>query len=488
MFDKEFYPTPKPLSEKLLKPFIEEINKRNTKSYNLLEPSAGKGDILEYIDDLKDSHWNNMKHYFNIYAIEINDELQMILRGKHYNVIFDDFLKWKPSVLVDLIVMNPPFSNGDEHLLKAIEVLEEGKGGDIACILNHETLENPYSKKRQLLLSKLSQYQTNVETIQNAFKNSERKTGVEIDIIHVHIPERDLFEIDFTEAEKEKEVIVNFEETDFTSGTLEQSSKTKTFVRCYENAKLAMIELLKAKRKAVFYMQPFLQTYTDCDKIISKAIEKRSVDAYNSFAQELKSLAWRVILNKIGIERLMTSSIREQFQRNINSQYLIDLTEENVYNLVKMLLFNGQNILKQSVVDVFDYFTKYHGKNRCHVEGWKTNSAWKVNKKVILPYAIKNESWYDHYRVDYSSRFTDVEKAMCYVLGRKYEDLDSYFMLQNQIEQVRIGDSSLHSSHFFDFRCYKKGTIHLYFKKEEEWALFNQTAVEEKFEIGGDFK
>lgn len=81
-----------------------------------------------------------------------------------------------------------------------------------------------------------------------------------------------------------------------------------------------------------------------------------------------------------------------------------------------------------------------------------------------------------------------LQKGCGYVLGRKYEDLDSYFMLQNQIEQVRIGDSSLHSSHFFDFRCYKKGTIHLYFKKEEEWALFNQTAVEEKFEIGGDFK
>lgn len=487
MFNKEFYPTPKPLSEKLLKPFVEEISKKNTKSYTLLEPSAGKGDILEYIEDLKDKHWNSMKHNFNIYTIEINEELQMILRGKHYNVIFDDFLKWKPSVLVDLIVMNPPFSNGDEHLLKAIEVLEEGKGGDIACILNHETLRNPYSKKRQLLLSKLSQYQTNIETIQDAFKNSERKTGVEIDIIHVHIPERDLFEIDFTEAEKEKEVVVNFEETDFTSGTLEQSSKTKTFVRCYENAKLAMIELLKAKRKVVFYMQPFLDTYTNCDKIISKAIEKRSADAYNSFSQELKSLAWKVILNKIGIERLMTSSIREQFQRNINSQYLIDLTEENVYNLVKMLLFNGQNILKQSVVDVFDYFTKYHEENRCHVEGWKTNSAWKVNKKVILPHAIKNESWYDYYRVEYSSRFTDVERAMCYVLGRRFEDLDSYFMLQNQIEQVKIGDSSLHSSHFFDFRCYKKGTIHLYFKKEEEWALFNQIAVEGKFEIGGNF-
>lgn len=127
MFNKEFYPTPKPLSEKLLKPFVEEISKRNTKSYTLLEPSAGKGDILEYIEDLKDKHWNSMKHNFNIYTIEINEELQMILRGKHYNVIFDDFLKWKPSVLVDLIVMNPPFSNGDEHLLKTIEVLEEGK-------------------------------------------------------------------------------------------------------------------------------------------------------------------------------------------------------------------------------------------------------------------------------------------------------------------------------------------------------------------------
>ena len=34
--------------------------------------------------------------------------------------------------------MNPPFSNGDKHLLKALKMQE--KGGAIICLLNAETI------------------------------------------------------------------------------------------------------------------------------------------------------------------------------------------------------------------------------------------------------------------------------------------------------------------------------------------------------------
>ena len=39
--------------------------------------------------------------------------------------------------------MNPPFSEGDKHLLKAINIMKNG--GQIVCILNAETIKNPYS-------------------------------------------------------------------------------------------------------------------------------------------------------------------------------------------------------------------------------------------------------------------------------------------------------------------------------------------------------
>ena len=44
---------------------------------------------------------------------------------ENFDIVYDDFLKYKPFKTYDLIVMNPPFSNGCTHLLKALDVIDE---------------------------------------------------------------------------------------------------------------------------------------------------------------------------------------------------------------------------------------------------------------------------------------------------------------------------------------------------------------------------
>ncbi len=90
MFDKNFYPTPYEIALKM----VSGLNLRNM---NILEPSAGKGDLLEVVKE----------KYSNIYCIEKNLELQSILREKKYTILGDDFLKYKPDHIFDLILMNP---------------------------------------------------------------------------------------------------------------------------------------------------------------------------------------------------------------------------------------------------------------------------------------------------------------------------------------------------------------------------------------------
>ena len=60
---------------------------------SILEPSAGKGDIVEVItEQLKSSRGYHSRHEsFDIDCIEIDNELQMILKGKGYRVIHNDF-------------------------------------------------------------------------------------------------------------------------------------------------------------------------------------------------------------------------------------------------------------------------------------------------------------------------------------------------------------------------------------------------------------
>lgn len=131
MFNEDFYPTPKSVANKMLAKF--DSYTLNTK--HILEPSAGKGDLAEAIAQklAYDRSYYGKEYKDLIHCIESDIELQATLRGKDFPIVGNDFLTFFPDEEYDLIIMNPPFSNGDKHLLHAWEILNSG---DIVCLLN----------------------------------------------------------------------------------------------------------------------------------------------------------------------------------------------------------------------------------------------------------------------------------------------------------------------------------------------------------------
>lgn len=194
--DVGFYPTPPELVKKMLSGVKWHLIE------TVLEPSAGKGNIvygiLERIYDQRRSRYYNKGEFMDIKVdcIEIDPNLRSILEytfmgkkahdeyyderrkyremrydektpeieaaeeeicklcsiydSKSVRIVGNDFLNFVTHKNYDLIVMNPPFEFGTEHLLRAIQ-LQEQNGGDIICLLNAETIRNPYSKIRKIL-------------------------------------------------------------------------------------------------------------------------------------------------------------------------------------------------------------------------------------------------------------------------------------------------------------------------------------------------
>ena len=116
----------------------------------------------------------------------VKEEISQLNAGD-VRIIHDDFLSLDTCKLYDLIIMNPPFSNGDVHLLKAIQ-MQQRSGGEIRCILNAETIRNPFSNARRLLQKKLLELNAQITFMENAFSDAQRKTNVEIALISVAIP------------------------------------------------------------------------------------------------------------------------------------------------------------------------------------------------------------------------------------------------------------------------------------------------------------
>lgn len=184
MLNNEFYPTPISLLEKIF------IGMEWKDIHTVLEPSAGKGDIVQYLMEHANISANGYQYSkkLDIDCIEKDENLQKILVGHGYRLVHDDFLTFNTFKEYDLIVMNPPFSNGDKHLLKALDMQKDG--GGIICILNAETIRNPYSLARQELLRQLETYQADISFLTGAFEQAERKTSVEIAVIKVDIPKK----------------------------------------------------------------------------------------------------------------------------------------------------------------------------------------------------------------------------------------------------------------------------------------------------------
>jgi hypothetical protein len=187
MFDKNFYPTPKHIIAKML----EGVN---LSDILILEPSAGKGNILDFIVErgLEYSTYNPEAHKLEIqnklYCIEKNPDLQNVLRGKGFNVIDSDFLTHVSERTYNLIVMNPPFDHAVKHFLKAFEI---SNGAEIRCIFNRETIDNTCTKERELLQEIMKQHNVKPEYLGKCFSDSERRTAVEVALIKIPKRERE---------------------------------------------------------------------------------------------------------------------------------------------------------------------------------------------------------------------------------------------------------------------------------------------------------
>lgn len=220
--------------------------------------------------------------------MESDPDLINVLEGKKLQVVHDDFLSYPPEFKFDGIVMNPPFSNGDEHLLKALSISD---GTRIVCLLNSETLANPYTKTRKILLEKLQSLGAEFEELGDCFRNSERKTDVSVVMVTVDVPERERPEVDFGMSAE----IVGTSEA-FSRMELEHGNKAKAIVAQYHRAK----ELYDLG----------MQYFSEADRIMSSI----TVPIYSN-ARTRKS--WEIAFDGSGDRKQRLADILEQSKARI---------------------------------------------------------------------------------------------------------------------------------------------------------------------------
>jgi hypothetical protein len=474
--NENFYPSP----EKLVYKMLEKIDLK--KHSYILEPSSGKGNIIDYTKKYFES--NNKRYmgynqtadnYLTFDAIENDNNLVSLCRGRGINIVWDDFLTFDPPRFYDLILMNPPFINGDKHLLQAIRI-QERVGGEIICILNADTLKNPYSNDRKQLIKKLHQYNADVEYMQEAFSDAERKTDVEIALIYVQVPMVDtetMFEKEFKQDNPDLHI-------DNIQALMPKMNKLEQLVFEYNMLKNATIELYKEKLRVDKLLNgvgisPFVT-------INENGYTKEKSLSLNEFINKINLKYWQKFIEETDFKKKLPSKLRDNFNYNMEKQKNIAFTIENLRYFSDELMKAIPRSYEENVASVFDECTRKYcysdaswNSNIHMYNGWKTNNAFKVNKKVIIPC---HYSW-NLYRVP--DVLNDLNIIFNNISGKKF-DIDT-----NEIcKAIERAEKNIETEHFL-LDSYKKGTIHIKFKDQTHLNIFNILAGKGKNWLPDDF-
>ncbi len=459
----EFYPTPRILLDKI----FAGVNwwKINT----VLEPSAGKGDIAKYLLSKTGHGYENVSH-LDIDCVELEPTLRNILKGDGLRVVHDNFLTYDTWKAYDLIVMNPPFSCGYRHLAKALS-MQERTGGDVVCILNAETIRNPYSIPRKELVRKLVEIGASIEYMQQEFSSAERRTDVEIAVIKAHF-EKPSYDSDIFNELKTKKYseYCSYEKTD-----LAPQDIIENMVSCYNLEIEAGIKLINEYEALCSKFSIINKNY---DNILHMEVAKSQL-SINGYVEQVRMKYWETLFKDKRITGNMTSNLIAKYSAMVNE---LKGYEFSVYNIKTLQLEMSRHLVEgveECIIKLFDELSYQHSwypemqKNIRYYNGWATNKAWIVGKKVIIPFNgfgtfTFNTDVIDVWKAE--QKLSDIEKALNYLDGGITENVSIGDVLKEANEKREYKNLQFK---YFKATFYKKGTCHLVFDNEELLKKFN---------------
>lgn len=517
---KGFYPTPPEVADRLLAGIDWYLVR------DVLEPSAGTGNLVSAVMRRYDN--GQRSHKVNIDCIELDPHLRSVLsyefcgqkkaelqreyraidditnqwdetthRGKeltpeqkerrralrneiehlsasNVHIVHDNFLTYNGMKHYQLIVMNPPFADGDAHLLRAIEIQRRG-GGQIRCILNAETLKNPYTARRRLLQQQLSELGAEVRFYENAFTSAERRTGVEIAIVSVTIPEEERESEIYERLRRAAQVEEIHEDvTDMTVADFFGQIISMYNVEC--QAGIALIHEYEAMRPHI--MESFeVNTYSH--PTITLTVGKDGCNI-NEYLRLVRLKYWKALFTNKEFVGKLTSNLRKEYLSKVDELADYDFTLFNIQQIAQEMNAQIGSGVEKTIIALFDKLTEAHSwypecaKNKHYFSGWKTNKVHKINSKVILPIfgVFANDNWNkETFNVrEAEHTISDIEKVFEYLDGNMSASVDLHGVLLKACEDGQT--KNIHCK-FFDVTLYKKGTMHIKFHRQDLVDRFN---------------
>ncbi|CAN7651632.1 DUF4942 domain-containing protein [Acidovorax sp. LjRoot129] len=504
--DIQFYPTPQHLAKKLWSKFVTPVQ-------CVLEPHAGEGHMItayeEYFPEVPDNdadedlselrrHMRSAKDRYGSrsyrrtvkwHACEINAQKHPLLQELGAQVVGHDFLQMQSAVVYSHIVANPPFADGARHLLHAWKILY---AGEIGCILNAETLRNPYTVERQYL-AKLIEMHGSVEYLADQFMGEgvERETPVEIALVYLRKEAEHAVNMEsiLDGLKPDEYKAANEPDTHLLSALALPMNFVDRVVMDYEIAVKAARQYSESNAVFEAAKQRLGRTFEEMQskgldglaREPAPSVESLIRQGYEEHLVAMRERAWAQVLRSTQLLNKLSSSA----QRNVEAQFKtiskLEFSKVNIHGFFAGLMESMDSINADMVLGLFDMIMQRDSDNCTFYRSWKSNEkhkgmAMRIKRtRFILP-LMQHE--YTRTRLSYSAGqvLGDIDKVFRLLHGRPTEAGDGLReCLSVDANMVEASHGKRLETEFFGLRYYPgKGTIHFFPKSQEVVERLNR--------------
>jgi hypothetical protein len=206
---------------------------------------------------------------------------------------------------------------------------------------------------------------------------------------------------------------------------------------------------------------------------IASVMDRRHVDFEKpqDLIAEFKKSAWRALVDKMELRRIMAIKSKEQLDKQISDGDVPEVTVENIIAMMQTQLGRMDQLLAEAVHEVFDFLMPWDKTE------YKTNQKYRLGSdKVIIGWAVRPAyGSRPGFRVEYSKqqKFTATDNVF-HLMDGKGTVKTHQGPLCDAIEQC--GPEGVGETDYFKFRCFGNGNLHLQFKRPDLVTKMNAVA------------
>ncbi|MBP2098826.1 DUF4942 domain-containing protein [Enterococcus rivorum] len=447
---------------------VEKLLCKNMPKYSAHNNLIVNPQSLPVIEEINELNGRNSSHSFSIVSNE-EDSLKEI-KSKNFDIIAYDFLSLETYLEFNTIIMVPPIEQQVQYLMKAI--LLASTQVEHACFIS-SVISTEALASNNGTLKMLDKHNPEIDYYENLYDDGKtyavislvidsKKTEM-LDILQTSYNPRygksDKLETGLSTLIADKEVQNRMKEIRYLVSAYHQHVHViKNFYKA-KHVREAFESKIKSKIKEVTSRNTFYY-HTP----VSYSYESN----INNEIMILRKNYWEQILQTQEFKNQLTSHGSSLMNEKIAAARKLEVTEENIILLLTALMNNGHEIILESCLEWFEKITNYHmnsgSKNIHYYNGWKTNKAHKINKKVIIPSYAFGRFYYLN-----SFKKTESFEDLNYSTKDYINDLLKMFKLLDP--KVPTEFTMIEYNHFENdfmrFKLFAKGTMHIWFKDLE---------------------